>query len=173
MVGDERSRAIGAADEAGAAPGSTPLGSLDTIETTETNHDRILAVCVNLELLADSLPSTPKSNHHLVVARRMGPLLRSAHAFEEQVFFPLVTARLGAEGLSHIIATLTEEHRHDEAFAEEVSEILLEWLVGDRRHSPETLGYMLRGLFDNLRRHIAREREHLVEPLSRQIRPRP
>ena len=56
-----------------------------------------------------------------------------------------------------------------EAFADEICEVLLEWTAGERHHDAATLGYMLRGLFDNLRRHNARERGQLIAPARRRL----
>lgn len=139
------------------------------ISKFETSHGRILTVCEELERLADALPALPTNGSHLRLARRMGALLRDAHAQEEQEILPVLASALGEEAVRDSVATLTEEHRTDEAFADEVCEILSEWIVGERHHDAATLGYMLRGLFDNLRRHTARERDQLIGPACRRL----
>lgn len=136
----------------------------EAIRKFENSHGRILAVCEELERLADGLPALPTNGSHLRLARRMGIVLRDAHVLEEQEILPIFAAALGDEAVRDSVATLTEEHRTDEAFADEVAEVLMEWGAGERHHDAATLGYMLRGLFDNLRRHTARERDQLIRP---------
>jgi len=131
------------------------------------NHARILDICQELERLADHLPALPDESHHLVIAQRLGATLRRVNAVEEREFLPLLVQVLEPCDVDQCVETLMEEHRQDEAFADEVAEVLLEWAVGERRYDAATVGYMLRGLFDNLRRHIAREHDHLLVPLSR------
>ena len=138
----------------------------EALERFERNHARILATCEELEHLADGLPALPTNGSHLRLARRLGTMLRDVHAQEEGDVFPLLVSALVAAGIGESIATLTEEHRTDEAFADEVGEVLLEWAAGERHHDAATLGYMMRGLFDNLRRHIAREHDQLVKPIA-------
>lgn len=133
----------------------------------ERSHTRILSICEELEQLADGLPTLPTNGSHLRLARRMSSALRDAHALEEQEILPIFASALGDEAVGASIATLTEEHRTDEAFADELCEVLLEWVAGERHHDAATLGYMLRGLFDNLRRHTARERDQLITPALR------
>ena len=141
----------------------------EAIRKFEGNHARILGVCEELEQLADGLPALPTNGSHLRLARRVGGMLREAHALEEQEILPILAAALGEEAVKDSLATLTEEHRTDEAFAEEVAEVLMEWTAGERHHDAATLGYMLRGLFDNLRRHTARERDQLIGPAGRRL----
>lgn len=142
---------------------------LDALRKFEANHHRILSMCQELEQVADGLPTLPTNGSHLRLARRMGGLLRDAHALEEGEILPVLVSALGEDAVSDSVATLTEEHRTDEAFADELCEVLMEWVAGERHHDAATLGYMLRGLFDNLRRHTARERDQLIRPAARRL----
>lgn len=174
MRGGERLQS-GSAWEGGSRPdgGISKIGDAcrscleQAIRKFETNHGRILTVCEELEGLADGLPALPTNGSHLRLARRMGALLRDVHAEEEREILPVFASALGEEAVRDSVATLTEEHRTDEAFADEVCEVLMEWIAGERHHDAATLGYMLRGLFDNLRRHTARERDQLIGPACR------
>lgn len=141
----------------------------EAVHRFEGCHTRILTICEELEQLADGLPALPSNGSHLRLARRMGTLLRDLHAQEEKEILPVLASALGVEQVADSIATLTEEHRTDEAVADEVCEVLLEWAAGERHHDAATLGYMLRGLFDNLRRHSARERDQLIAPATRRL----
>ncbi|TIT74091.1 MAG: hemerythrin domain-containing protein, partial [Mesorhizobium sp.] len=64
------------------------------------------------------------------------------------------------------IQRLRAEHVEDECFADEITEILLAIGHGERVDNAEAIGFMLRGFFESLRRHIAFEREHVL-PLIR------
>ena len=142
----------------------------EAIRKFEASHGRILAVCEELEQLADGLPALPTNGSHLRLARRVGAVLRDTHALEEVEILPVLASALGDEAVRDSVETLTEEHRTDEAFADEVCEVLMEWVAGERHHDAATLGYMLRGLFDNLRRHTARERDQLIAPAGRSLK---
>ncbi len=156
-----------------------PLAAVgQNAQIMRAHHDRLLALCDRLEAIADSLPDHVDLGQCLHAARALVPAVRTAHLFEESVFFPMVRAALrdgdrwgtgGSERLAANIARLTDEHREDESFAEEVSEALLGWGLAGDRLGAETMGYMLRGLFETLRRHVAFEREVLLGPLAAHV----
>lgn len=120
--------------------------------------ERQLALCDSLEAIADSLPDRLDKQECLHMSRLIGPLLKQAHTAEEQVLFPEVAAALGDPG---VIESLRLEHIEDECFAEEVQYELL--LIGQGRPvlAPEATGYMLRGFFEGIRRHIRHEQDLL------------
>jgi len=120
--------------------------------------ERQLALCDSLETIADSLPGRLDRQACLHLSRLIGPLLKQVHAAEEQLLFPEVAAALGDPS---IIETLRLEHIEDECFAEEVQYELL--LLGQGRPllTPEATGYMLRGFFEGIRRHIRHEQDLL------------
>lgn len=121
-----------------------------------------LALCDRLEAIADSLPSDVSRFECEAVARGIVPLLESTQRFEEEVVFPFCE-RL-APGNNSVAATfvrLKAEHREDMSYGEELAEALL--TVGSQRPVPgaETLGFMLRGFFGALRRHVAFEQDYI------------
>lgn len=122
--------------------------------------DQQLVLCDVLEEIADSLPHRLNYQRCLRAAQVIGPLLRDAHAAEEALLFPRILAAhvRGAE----VVEQLRLEHLEDECFAEEVQFELQR--LGCRKPvlAPETTGYMLRGFFECLRRHIRHERELLA-----------
>ena len=120
--------------------------------------ERQLALCDSLETIADSLPDRLDKQECLHMSRLIGPLIKQAHDAEEQYLFPEVAAALGDPG---IIEKLRLEHIEDECFAEEVQYELL--LIGQGRPllAPEATGYMLRGFFEGIRRHIRHEQDLL------------
>ena len=141
----------------------------EAIRAFEANQMRVLNICEELEQLADCLPALPSNGSHIRLAGRIGKVLRDLHALEENDLLPIMAAALGDDLVRASLATLVEEHRTDEAFADEICEVLMEWTAGERHHDAAALGYMLRGLFDNLRRHTARERDQLLAPARRKL----
>lgn len=149
-----------------------PLGTDGTEISESTRHitsrfeqacDEQMKLCDALEMIADSLPGDIDRQQCIHVARAMGALIDRAHDFEETELFPLVAQssspdRAGASTLER----LKFEHYEDECFAEEVYEALMNCGAGQGgfpAEAAETLGYMLRGFFVSLRRHIAFEQE--------------
>lgn len=129
----------------------------------ERAHARKLDMCALLEEIADSLPERVDALKCLAAANTLAPLLRDVHRFEENAVFPVFEARSTAcgryAGSTH---RLKAEHMEDEAFAEELTEALMAIGHGEPMSNPEALGFMLRGLFETIRRHVAFEREHVL-----------
>lgn len=117
-----------------------------------------LALCDSLEAVADSLPDRLDRQECLHLSRLIGPLIKQAHAAEEKLLFPEVETSLHDPA---VIEALRLEHIEDECFAEEVQYELL--LLGQGRPllTPEATGYMLRGFFEGIRRHIRHEQDLL------------
>lgn len=124
-----------------------------------------LALCRELEDIADSLPSAVNRQKCIFAAQALGPLIKMAHTYEENVFFPwLETRSLPGEDLDTTLTRLKFEHFEDECYAEELVDTLLRLGRGDQVNM-EATGYMLRGFFEALRRHIAFERDHLMRAM--------
>ncbi len=118
------------------------------------------SLCDALEQIADSLPDAVDRKVCLHAARVLPTLMERAHRYEEEVLF----VALDQPGLTPFdphptLLRLKTEHAGDECFAEELSEVLLSYAEGRPTHSAEATGYMLRGFFEALRRHIAIEEE--------------
>ena len=129
----------------------------------QATFERQLNLCDLLEEIADSLPDRLDRQQCLTVARMIGPLIKQAHVAEEQFLFPDVISRHG-DG-DNVVEKLRLEHIEDECFAEELTDALLKLGSGDRVNM-EAVGYMLRGFFEGIRRHIAFEREHLLQGVT-------
>lgn len=123
-------------------------------------HESKLALCAALETIADALPDGVCRAECLRIASLLVPLLRQAHTYEDDVIFPAFVAM--APDAEPTVHRLRVEHVEDESFADEVTEILLGIGHGEPIANAEALGFMLRGLFETLRRHIAFEREHVL-----------
>jgi hypothetical protein len=129
----------------------------------EERHSAKLALCDMLEAIADSLPGRVDRHRCIVAAATLLPTLREAHLYEETMVFPAFGRR---EDRARSVRRLCAEHVEDESLAEEVTETLLLVGHGGEIENPEALGFMLRALFEAMRRHIAFEREHVV-PIAR------
>lgn len=124
-------------------------------------HRLQLALCDDLEAIADSLPSGIVNHDCLFAAKCLVRLIRDVHAYEEQTLFPAL--RQVFHSSSEFLAAvdrLTFEHLTDECYADDIAEKLIYVGSGGRDVNMEALGYMLRGFFEALRRHIAFERDH-------------
>lgn len=122
-------------------------------------HDQKLRLCDALEAIADDLPSRVDRLQCLSIASVLVPLLRECHRFEEETVFP---AFAQSEARGDLIARLVAEHLEDGCAAEDLSELLLAVGHGEQIENPEAFGYMLRALFEPMRRHIAFERDHIL-----------
>ncbi len=129
-------------------------------------HLEKLQLCEKLEEIADTLPAHIDRLKCLWVANALVPLLRSAHSYEEAVVFPAYESVSGQAEKSVSTERLRIEHAEDECFADEVTEILLAIGHGEAVENPEAFGFMLRGLFETLRRHIAFESEHVLPTIG-------
>lgn len=126
-------------------------------------HTEQLALCRELEEIADSLPANINRQKCIYAAKALGPLIKGIHHYEETVLFPQLQSNPDAtDALGPTLERLKFEHCEDECFAEELTDALLKLGSGDRVNM-EAVGYMLRGFFEGIRRHIAFEREHLLQ----------
>ncbi len=132
----------------------------------EQAHSEILQLCAALEEIADSLPGTVDAGICEDIAVTIVPLISGVHRFEETILYPWLEQRYPERhSLHESLRRLKGEHLEDEGYAEEISETLIR-MSGHQRLQPETVGYMLRGFFEGMRRHIGTEREYLYELLE-------
>ena len=125
-------------------------------------HREHLALCQELEEIADSLPSSVNRQKCIYAAKALGPSIREMQGFEETVLFPWLQQRSSDPAFGSTLERLKYEHFEDSCFAEELTDILLKLGAGTSVNT-EAVGYMLRGYFETVRRHIAFEREHLLK----------
>lgn len=131
-------------------------------------HRSQLQLCDDLEAIADSLPSNIVNQDCLFAAKNLSGLIREVHAFEEETLFPALRKLFEASpDVAAAIDRLTFEHLADECYADDIAEKLLYIGSGGRDVNMEALGYMLRGFFEALRRHIAFERDHFLTAVER------
>ncbi|MBW8282522.1 MAG: hemerythrin domain-containing protein [Rhizobium sp.] len=146
-----------------------PLDRQD-LATLGRNHEDLLRLCRDLEDLADSLPFAIDEARCRDVAEQVVPLLTRTQEFEEQLLFPDLDRSAGSCFAAMMIERLKNEHRCDRMAAEEISLTLKAMLRGHCGLTFETIGYMLRGFFECVRRHVASEKamiNQLIPPEPR------
>jgi hypothetical protein len=127
------------------------------------SQSELLGLCDTLEAIADSLPANLDRRRCVIAGEALESMLGAIHRFEEEVIFPLAREALVRRGDSiRCIERLEAEHCEDEGFADELAALLQDLASGRETVAPETAGYMLRGFFVSLRRHVAFERDHLL-----------
>lgn len=126
-------------------------------------HAEKLRLCDALEAIADDLPWRVDRLQCLTIASSLVPLLRECHRFEEEVVFPAFAL---ARGQQDVVARLKTEHLQDDCAAEDLTEALTAHGHGLPIENPEAFGYMLRALFESMRRHVAFERDHVLPAVA-------
>lgn len=138
-----------------------------TIAQIEANHRSLLSLCDALEAVADSLPG--RVDHSLCrhLAQSLTMVLQRAQQVEERLAFPLLeTWQSGGVALADALTRLRQEHQTDQSYAADIEEVLRAYGDGWPVLSADAAGFMLRGFFEALRRHIAFEQQLLI-PLLR------
>lgn len=132
------------------------------------HHGLQSQLCHRLEKIADALPASADRQECLALSRIVFKTVRQAHEFEETALFPRLRALqcVPDTRLEQNLERLRFEHWEDEAFAEELSDVLASYGRNGDPQEGEKLAWMLRGFFDGLRRHMAFEAEHLVPMLA-------
>lgn len=126
-------------------------------------HHAQLTLCAALEEIADSLPANINRQKCIYAAKSLIPLINGIHRYEEEALFPMLeTKESGNRELTESIARLKFEHVEDECFAEELTDTLNRLGSGDGTVNAEAAGYMLRGFFESIRRHIAFEQQFML-----------
>lgn len=137
-----------------------------SLEWLQRAHTEQLALCDVLEEIADSLPANIDARKCLEAANALNPLIKGVHSYEETVLFPWLESSVEIQpALRETLHRLKFEHCEDACFAEELTDTLTRLGRGERVNM-EATGYMLRGFFESLRRHIAFEREHILSNIQ-------
>lgn len=139
----------------------------EALDLFAQGHRLKLDVCNSLEIVADRLPDAIDHLDCINLASALVPLLRSIHAFEEQTVFEAYSALApGSPQIAASINRLRSEHVEDQCFADEITVALMKLGRGRVVGNAEEIGFMLRGFFETIRRHVAFEREHLLPILA-------
>lgn len=147
-------------DSPSAPGGGVSRSPGELLERLNGAHAELLAICDRLEGIADSLPNTLNIRQCREAAGELVPVVTRAHRIEEEEVFPAIAGAARTAALQKTLDHLRTEHCEDECFAEELADALQQ--AGEGKVQPETLGYMLRGFFEAMRRHINFERERFL-----------
>lgn len=142
------------------------------LTTLRQNHEELLGLCRNVEELADSLPFDINEKLCRDVSDTVVPLLARTQEFEERLLFPNLDRSAGSCFTAMMIERLKNEHRCDRLAAEEISLTLKAMLRGHCGLTFETIGYMLRGFFECVRRHVAAEKAMIDQLIPADPEPR-
>ncbi|PDT43993.1 hypothetical protein CO661_31830 [Sinorhizobium fredii] len=132
----------------------------DRLALLAGSHEDQLSLCDRLEAIANSLPHGVDRSICAHAGKMLGPHLRNLHEREEAAVFAWTEEKLGDDpSVLTTLGLLKYEHCEDECFAEELAEVLGRLATADATVNPEAAGYMLRGFFTNLRRHVRFEQQ--------------
>ncbi|MCF4099929.1 hemerythrin domain-containing protein [Maritalea mediterranea] len=149
----------------------TEQKALTVLESFDAHQRQMEALCTRLELIADLLPDQADPTLCKFTSDGMVKTLSDAQSFEEEELFPILEAlSLLDTDIGEIIKQLRDEHYEDLCFAEEVRDNLRAIINGEPTQTANATGYMLRGFFEKLRRHMAYER-HLTSALRQKKTP--
>lgn len=132
----------------------------------ETCLAQQIDLCCALETLADALPSRVDTRAATLLAETLQETLHRCHQMEESFIFPALLA--AHPDMLSTITRLRAEHVEDEEQACEVKDAILNFVILQKRKDVEEFGYLLRGLFVALRRHLAFDQDYVL-PLYRRM----
>lgn len=141
-----------------AAPGATADAELIDLlgRQLRDDHDAQLALCVELERLADMLPALPPPRRVRRICSHIEFVTTRYFRRAETIFADVMTARTDPV-LRQMFDSLTRMHALDAVHGEDVVAALWDGTARGSAARPEELGYMLRCFFDGCRRAVALE----------------
>ena len=148
-------------------------GMPDPLSMIEQEQISLLALCDRLEEIADALLDDLSPSTLETVAQEWRCRLPLHHQHMEKVLFPLLEKRAQSQdSIDEVISGFTHEQAMDDGYILGVLEVLDQFASGQPagEHKPdyyEAAGYLLRGFFEALRRHLRWER-FIVLRLARQ-----
>lgn len=160
------------ADQSAANINASPGRACQVLAEVLTTHIEAQSdLCRSLERLADALPDTLRRGEAEAVIATLGLVLERAHRYEEQILHPFLrrSPQGTTQDLDATLARLCREHVEDRAFAEELSDSIDAYMTTADTADANRIGYMLRGFFEGLRRHIAFEKEYVLPILLKQL----
>ncbi len=126
-----------------------------------------LALCQSLEDIADQLGGEPDLLKCVQTAQNIEPLLHRSLEFDENQLLPALQSLVSRDrSVSRSIDRLKFEQLENADVALEVGEALMDFGRGTSRLSQDAIGYLLRGFFVAMRRHLAYKRDFLYSVLG-------
>lgn len=139
----------------------------DPLSLLEEEHELQRELCNVLETLADDLPNTFDKNLAGVAVSILENSMERHMKFEDEALFPLLRENISKGDIIHAaLHCLEEEHERDCANLFEITEALKSAIEENCITNAEMFGYMLRGFFECLRRHVAWE-DKVIIPAAR------
>ncbi len=124
-------------------------------------------LCDLLEAIADALPEGVSPACAKIAVDYLQSRFPGHIALENEIVFPVLKAAKPVSlQFGRAIKQAQQEHAADEDTAAELAEALAAFANDRETGDPNVLGYMLRGFFEQRRRHIVWE-ESLLYPLAR------
>lgn len=150
-----------------------PTGFADPIDFLFAEHDAHEKFCKTIEEIADGLPNNVNRALAMEAAGVLKIELPLHHRIEEIALFPLVIKYAAVDdNMAEIVEHLKQEHAVDEGFSEELIEVLETLGAGHVPENAEMVGYMLRGFFENYRRHLMWENNVVLSLARRRLPPK-
>lgn len=145
-------------------PSGAGVQKLGQSLTELRQHHRLkLRLCDALEDFADCLPNQVDVQNCLALSRCVLPTIKNAQMMEETQLFPqLMQTYPDDRRLQASLDRLRQEHLEDDSFADEIAGLLHDCGRTGKPSNAESAGYMLRGFFSSIRRHVAFEHECLI-----------
>ena len=144
-------------------------GSPQVFEIVAEEHALQRELCDLLESIADGLPHEFDTARACVAISLLQGSVPEHTRLEEEALFPILLRRLSENHpVARTLRFLEQDHHREAALVVEVTDALN--TASNSRHdvNMEALGYLLRGLFDVLRRHIDFE-DQVVMPVAREV----
>jgi len=158
-----KAMAFGLSDKRGMTEWQALTDAVSDVELTDLlgrqlrdDHDAQLALCVELERLADMLPSLPPPRRVRRICRHIEFVTTRYFRRAETIFADALTTRPDP-ALRQMLASLSSMHALDAVHGEDVVAALWDGTARGRAVRPDELGYMLRCFFDGCRRAVALE----------------
>ncbi len=152
----------------GPVPEPDAISGRNAIDWLQREHRLQQELCGVLEEIADALPG-PVDPARVEFANAILRASVPRHiAIQQQLLFPLLRQRaLADDEIDTLIEQITADNAADEVLAHDTADQLEAAVESGRARKPDMLAYMLRGLFEGRRRHIAWEMSVLI-PLARE-----
>ena len=122
-----------------------------------------LTMCKQLEDIADNLPHSVNRWACERISDRLFGLLKLCDDISKAVIFPLLLRRQ-AESLftPSTVKRLAEERAMDQGYAWEVCDLLRRLARGEPVENAEASGYLLRSVFETVKRSSAHDLEYII-----------
>ena len=146
-------------------------GAEDLLARLNAGHSLQNEICATLERLADSLPGPIDRKFAGRLVSIIGPSWSAHVGFHDAVVFPILRrCHAGSHSVIAKLVRLETEHKSITGSAHEIAE-QLELVENGSPINADMLGYMLRGAFQDGRRHLEAEQEFFAATIPKTLAP--